>query len=404
MNTIKQLLLFTAFCVFVQSFAFGKDVKKANWTFMVYIAGDNDLFEFVQRDLKEMAKVGSNEHVSIVAQIDEYGRNYPTKRVFIEKGKITVIKEDGFDSKLDSGNPETLVDFCKWAIDNYPANHYALDLWNHGEGIIDPALYGEFGTKGICFNDTYDTYLTNQDLDYALEKVTQHLGRKLDILACDACLMAMLEFASYVRHYAHYLVASQELEPGDGWHYKEVLKDLADHCMTPLEFSQHIVESFRVGYLSKVNDFTQSAIDLRKVRLLLYNLHKISNIILLAQAYELDDSVTLAINTSRSWWNCTSFDEPSYIDLLHFYRNLRVTAPFIKLKKERSNIVDQLVRELDTGIKLFESIVVANVSGSKKPYAGGLSIYFPERYIDDSYKKLYFAKNNAWMKLLKKFV
>jgi biopolymer transport protein ExbD len=36
--------------------------NKKSWTFIVYIAANNDLFELAFRDLEEMSKVGSNEH------------------------------------------------------------------------------------------------------------------------------------------------------------------------------------------------------------------------------------------------------------------------------------------------------------------------------------------------------
>ena len=37
------------------------------WTFLVYIAGDNNLYPYVKLDLDEMKKIGSNEHINILA-------------------------------------------------------------------------------------------------------------------------------------------------------------------------------------------------------------------------------------------------------------------------------------------------------------------------------------------------
>ena len=42
----------------------------ASWTFIVYVAGDNDLEPFVINDLMEMQAVGSTDQVSIVVQVD----------------------------------------------------------------------------------------------------------------------------------------------------------------------------------------------------------------------------------------------------------------------------------------------------------------------------------------------
>lgn len=40
------------------------------WTFLVYLAGDNNLESFGQRDLQEMKTVGSTEDFNVVAQFD----------------------------------------------------------------------------------------------------------------------------------------------------------------------------------------------------------------------------------------------------------------------------------------------------------------------------------------------
>ncbi len=35
---------------------------------------------------------------------------------------------------IKHGDPAILTAFVSWVIENYPAEHYALDLWNHGSG------------------------------------------------------------------------------------------------------------------------------------------------------------------------------------------------------------------------------------------------------------------------------
>ena len=50
---------------------------------------------------------------------------------------------------MDSGNPETLIKFCRFAIKNFPADHYVLILWNHGTGIIDIGQYSAFNSSKL---------------------------------------------------------------------------------------------------------------------------------------------------------------------------------------------------------------------------------------------------------------
>jgi hypothetical protein len=55
----------------------GKESKqvssKANWTFMVFMAGDNNLDGAALRDITEMAQAGSTAEVNIIAQLDRAG-------------------------------------------------------------------------------------------------------------------------------------------------------------------------------------------------------------------------------------------------------------------------------------------------------------------------------------------
>jgi hypothetical protein len=116
--------------------------KKARYTFIVYMAADNDLRRFAARNIKQMAAIGSMVKVlNIVVHLDIRlaGNKKITRRYYIEKDRVLHVNAyDPETQMMDSGLPETLISCCKWAIENYPADNYALILWNHGTGIIDP--------------------------------------------------------------------------------------------------------------------------------------------------------------------------------------------------------------------------------------------------------------------------
>jgi hypothetical protein len=403
---------------------------KTNWTFVVYMAADNDLFEFAFRDLEEMAKVGSNQNVSIIVQLDGYGAHEKTKRLYIAQGKIYEVENPFENAKLDSGSDQTLIDCMKWAIDDYPADHYALILWNHGSGVLDPTKGRPFRAaglfienaetgmmeidrsinymdllerRGICFSDTHGTFLTNQKLEKALREITTYRGKKLDVIAFDACLMAMLEIAESMRFYADYMVGSQEVEPGDGWGYHETLAPLAEGYVEPFEFARHAVESYRLSYLRRTPEFTQSAFDLKNIHTVLDNVHRVSTILMKLTDFQLEGTIDRAVEMAKDSRFCTHFSEPNYIDLKHFYENLRLIIPFVHLEDGHTALIDQLDRTLEAGIKLIEKVVIANVRGTGLPHASGLAIYFPGSYIHPSYEKTFFGKENAWMELLQYF-
>src|SRR5438874_1339978 len=121
---------------------------KKQCTFMPFMAADNNLSGFAARNLRQMSETGSSDSFNIVAQLDIRitGNKKITRRYYIEKNQILHVNaNDPHSQQMDSGDPKTLVSFCKWAIEHYPADNYVLILWNHGTGILDPV-------KGRLFN------------------------------------------------------------------------------------------------------------------------------------------------------------------------------------------------------------------------------------------------------------
>lgn len=411
------------------------------WTFITYMAADNDLAHFARRNLVQQTAVGSNAMMNIVTQLDTRmeGNKKITKRYYIEQGKLILTNiDEPATQRMDSGNPQTLIDCIKWAIQNYPARHYALILWNHGTGIIDIArarminasdLFnfnsskGEFELdrsihflelvealqhqdhRGICFDDSTGHYLTNQDLEYALSYVCNNLlkGGKLDVIGFDACLMSMLEVANIVKKYALYMVGSQEVELGTGYNYQAVLTELAQ-SKDARSFAQNIVKAYDKTYERVTGDYTQSALDLALIDKIESNIDAVAQILIECIKYEKNKSVTEAIKTSRHKLLCTHFDEPSYIDLHHLYTNILSNTKLFTFNQPQGGLVTSLRQRLIEGIALIERTVVANATGKNLKQARGISIYFPERRIHQSYSKTNFATSNKWYALLRGYL
>jgi len=162
----------------------------AVWTVMVYMDGDqnltpsdSDLEPWVTHDIdKEMAAVGSDADVQVVALADR-GR-FPNKvdgswtgaRIFhVTKGMTATADNAAADwGNTDMGSPQTLVDFIDWARANYPAQHYALFLWDHGWG---------WWPGNTMEDDTSNDYLDMDELRGALETV-----HGVDMVGWDTCL------------------------------------------------------------------------------------------------------------------------------------------------------------------------------------------------------------------------
>lgn len=437
-----------------------KNKPKSDWTFIVYIAADNDLRSFAARNIKQMAQIGSNAHVNIVVQLDIRiaGNQKITRRYYIEHNKIYHVNaEDDASQRMDSGDPKTLISCACWAIQNYPANNYALILWNHGTGIIDPdrgriinpsELFSfnptsnkleldrtvgfldfinkikilrhidisslecdettDITPRGICWDDSTGNYLTNQKLEYALKEICASVlgGKKINLLGFDACLMSMLEVANIVKKYVNIMVGSQEVELGTGWDYSKVLAPLRNGAMTEAEFAAHIVTVYEDTYNKVTNDYTQSAINLGFIDSLENNVNSVANVLLESLKKQKNGSVKHAIQASRNKLVCTHFDEPSYIDLHHFYTNLQMNLKLFSFVNEAETQAykDQLNILMEEGKSLITKIVFANTAGKNLHLARGISIYFPERRIHPSYRQTNFASSNKWATLLTQYL
>jgi hypothetical protein len=401
-----------------------------------------------------MEAIGSNDTINIIVQLNTPGYFNATKRYVIKNGKRLIVQAEGIapTQKLNSGSPDTLIDCVSWAMKHYPADHLILNLWDHGSGVYDHPTHklsysgkfintsnlfylnpntnmleldrdmgyfispdletqeedGRQNARGICFDETFKSCMTNQDLKFALSEIQNKVldGKKIAVLWFDACLMAMLEIANICKDHAEYLVASEEVEFASGSNYELALRPFLDKVPTPREFACHIVDAYEKAYESITQDYTQSAIDLSGISEIEANINLVANQIIEGLHHQKNNSVVKILQESKSYPSCICFEEPSYIDLRHFYVNLQAKINDISLdnNSKEATIKLTLAKLIDKGISLIDSAVANNKVGSNLEQAGGISIYFPERGMFSSYPKCNFAKTNNWSLMLTKYL
>jgi len=244
----------------------GGDTK---WTYMVYIAGDNNLSDAAIGDINEMEQVGSNDSMNVVVQVEfsqqytpDMSRNTLRGKILKDYDQTTISSplEDMGDN-LDMGVKETLTDFIKWAATNYPADYYVLVLWDHGAGWKLSRQTGG-AVRGALQDETSGSFMSLPELASAVSESGVHL----DVINFDACLMAMYEVAYEFNGLTDYMVFSEEVEPGDGDPYDTILQDLVDNPnMTPSELAIMITKEFKEFYKSyDRTKITKSAVDMSK--------------------------------------------------------------------------------------------------------------------------------------------
>jgi hypothetical protein len=402
----------------------------AKWTFMVYLAGDNNLASAGDADLAEMRAVGSTPDVNIVAQFDS---------AIAGRAKRFLLKRGGSDEQvenlgeIDSGAPQTLTEFIEWTTRRYPAERYALVLWNHGSGW-EPSemdrIARSVGTpnynsremtersasglrrvmfrttlekifslpspaeRAISFDDNSGHSLDTIELGNVLAGVVKTLGRPLDLLGMDACLMSNLEVAYQLKPFVRYMVASEELEPSTGWPYDLVLQKLVDHTDLPIaELTAHIVKVYVKSYVDRryAGPVTQAALYLDKVATLAASLDQLARTLIA----EMPQAATELWNAQRK---SAHFFQNTLWDIAHLCEVLEESTGGARMIE-----VAKVVREaIEAGPD--KCVIAAETHGDPVNRCGGVSVYIPPlTEISRYYGDLDFAKQYSWPKLLQAY-
>jgi hypothetical protein len=402
----------------------------AEWTFMVYLAGDNSLSDAGDTDLAEMRAVGSTGQVHIVAEFDNAGRR-GTKRYHIERdGAKEHVESLG---ETDSGDPKVLLDFVDWAAANYKANRYALILWNHGGGW-EPAevdrIAGKARARGysvreasersasplgrvffrttlqkiltlpssneraICSDDGSGHSLDTIELGQVLKQAVKKLGQPIDLLGMDACLMSNLEVAYQARPYAHYLVASEESEPNEGWPYTAVLRKWVARPKAPTaDLAKHIVDAYIKSYVDAgySGAVTQSALDLARLDTVAGPLDGLADALIAAMP-RVRDKVWQAQRKSAHFWHNTLWD------VKHFCQELEKLTPRTKVRTAAKATRTALRR----GSKRL--VIAESHHGPSVESCGGLTVYLPMMSMSRYYADLDYAHDHRWDEMLRAYV
>jgi hypothetical protein len=417
--------------------------KRRPWTFMVYMAGDNgkvfhtsagpirlmaEMTSAGYKDLWKMGQVGTTDACAVTCLFDTQQASY---LVEVRKGNGMSNSQVRMLGTLNMGDPENLRAFIVRSIEEYPADHYALVLWNHGLGWLDVDIYSQVRSAGaggishkpvfrstpakmaggqktrpIAFDDSSKDFLDTLDLRWALEEASAATGVRLDVVGMDACLMAMIEGARELAPYADYFVASQEVEPMEGWPYPAILKALNKQpSMDGAGFARMVVDEYAASYGGKsrnANDtVTQSAI----VTACTDTTESLAQA--LVDALLLDPSPSLRLMAQRAADASLVFQDRSYRDLGSFAQHLAAEAGQSLLRNARpvhmasKALADHLLaRDADSPVLRV---------GFTPAYeaATGLSVFLPRALSPmrreeamQAYRTLLFAQRTGWDRLV----
>ncbi|MGN8552122.1 UNVERIFIED_CONTAM: clostripain-related cysteine peptidase [Microbacterium sp. SLM126] len=342
------------------------DDAGASWTFMVYMMGDTNLEPYALDDLAEMASVGSSDDLNIVAMVDrspDYSsdgvENLPdwedTKLLEVQQGEFVELDDLG---ELNTGSPDTLSSFVETAAAEYPADNYALLLWDHGGGWLGMGADETDGEDGLELDEI------SQGIDAGLAAAGVE---KLDLLGFDACLMATFEVASTLAPYADYLVASEEVEPGHGWNYGQLDVISEDPGIAAPDLAAAMIE----GYSAQAeeegteSDITLGLLDLAAVDDLEAAMNDVAAAFVTDPAAFSPDIASAQHDVLEFGRDPDPANSMYQIDLGGFLQNLADDGDA------------DLAARADAAIEALDAVVLEHIAGPATSASTGLSIYFP---------------------------
>ena len=135
-------------------------------------------------------------------------------------------------------------------------------MWNHGNGWSHHLS----DTNAPGSAQGHD-HLSLPKLRQGIAGALKDTGlKKLNLVGFDMCLMAQLETATEISELAEVMVASEALEPGDGWPYEQILPTFGQENLGTRRLGAHIVEAYGKHYGERRERVAAlSAIDLGEI-------------------------------------------------------------------------------------------------------------------------------------------
>ncbi len=342
--------------------------QQSKTTLLVYLTA-SDLIGGAVRDLWNMVKANNSSNVNVVLQIGggaEPG-NFPgvdmqqMRRYSLVPNTGTTVgwtlqplPETQQVPIVAMNLPQTLQEFIQWGTAQFPAERYALALWDHGGGPI----HG-FGADDVKGEGAGMMPLSG------IASALKNAGIPFELIGFDCCLMASLEVAAALAPYSRYLVASEEVTTG--WDWTAVLDYLATHPQPQGDaFGRAIVNSYKSFTTDQNIGFTAYSVSkLDQAKALTAVLDQIAITLqsaLASKGLEAWWAIALARRTAQDFQSNIFSRQYDLVDVKSWIYQLKAV----------DILPESLVRRFEAA---FSDMVVFSDAGEDSAY--GLMMYFP---------------------------
>lgn len=379
------------------------DTLPASWTFLLYLAGDNNQIAAYLDDSSELGALyrlrmrAGGPNVNVVALFDgDRPGGGDSFRYLMRPGEPVQIEALG---EVNMGDPQTLSEFIEWGRQQAPADAYYLAIANHGNAL-----------DGIAWDYTSDPLrnerLSPPELRQALVAATGGGARPLDIIHFDACLMGLIESAYQIRGLARYAIVSENLA-WSSFGYADY-RDLVGARTAPRSLASAIAANYASRIARDQLPFTISVLDMARIdqtaltadalagELLRYTLGGVEQRQRLqavrTQAQKLDSSGNGTITTNDA-----------YVDLDHFAELLidqLADAPTVQAATRLRTALSEFVIYNRAQSGRLSNLLTGASEQVELTNARGLAIYYPpwpSQDISTTYRRQFsFAADTRW--------
>ncbi len=187
------------------------------WLVYWYICGADleSESEAATDDLKELMQVKLPSNVKVLIETGG-ARSWHTPGISANAIGRYLYDSEGLHTldqlpDADMGEAATVTDFLRFGRDNYPADHRVVVFWDHGGG----------SAAGLCLDERTGNMLSLDELREGISQAypADEKQPPFELIGFDACLMATVDVMQELHGLGHYMTASEELEPGNGWNY-----------------------------------------------------------------------------------------------------------------------------------------------------------------------------------------
>ncbi|MDR1506801.1 MAG: hypothetical protein LBI67_06825 [Treponema sp.] len=256
---------------------------KRKWTFIVYMAADNELESSAIADFNEMEGVLlGGQPVSILVLFDRH-ENYDMTNGNWSDTRLFEVRSDpaGINStiisprlncpelgltkdtatELNMADPLVLSKVIEFSKRVYPAESYALFIWGHGTGWRGGENVSELPQplKAVAIDDTSSQYMPLPSLGQAVS------GKGLSVIAFDTCFGALLEVAYQIRNDAALFVGSEGVIPSTGWDYTSFFTTFLLHPSLSIQDLGDSIQNQYSAQYGGLSNASISQIDLSRV-------------------------------------------------------------------------------------------------------------------------------------------